>query len=346
MSKTDRVSAALRGEEVDRVPVSAWWHDFLREWSPQGLAQATLEAYRKYDWDFIKVNPRASYYAEDWGARFRPSGRPDRQPELVEPAVKSAEDLRRIRPLDAAQGAYGEQLAALAIIARGLAGEAPFIQTVFSPLAVMSRLTGSSKYVQRLMADHPDDLLDALDAVAGTLRAYARACVEVGASGIFFATVEWGSADNISPDDYDRFARPFDLRVLEAVRDAPFNVLHVCRDNNHLARLLDYPVSAFHWAAHSASSAKGRSASGGNPSLSDIAARTDRAVMGGVSHDSTMTSGSPADVVAEARRAIQQACPERSKGAGGRRFLLAPGCSIDPQTPEANLRALVEAARS
>ena len=31
---------------------------------------------------------------------------------------------------------------------------------------------------------------------------------------------------------------------------------------------------------------------------------------------------------------------------GGRRFLLAPGCSVDPKTPEANLRALVEAARS
>ena len=36
-------------------------------------------------------------------------------------------------------------------------------------------------------------------------------------SGIFFATVEWGSADNISWEDYERFGQPFDMRVLEAV---------------------------------------------------------------------------------------------------------------------------------
>ncbi|HEU4758860.1 MAG TPA: uroporphyrinogen decarboxylase family protein [Dehalococcoidia bacterium] len=325
LSRIDRVLAALRGGEVDRVPVSAWWHDFAREWSPEGLAEATLEAYRKFGWDFIKVNPRATYYAEDWGARFRAS--PDRQPELLEAAVRSAEDLARIQPLAPAQGAYSEQLAALAIIARDLAGEAPFIQTVFSPLAVMSRLTGSTRFVQRLIAEQPDALLAALDAVAQTLAAYARACLDVGAAGVFFATVEWGSGDNISPQDYDRFARPFDLRVLEAVRDAPFNVLHVCRDNNHLLRLLDYPVAAFHWDVTGA----------GNPTLAEVAARTDRALMGGVSHQSTMASGSPEDVAAEGRRAVAET--------GGRRFLLAPGCSIDPGTPEANLRALVEAAR-
>ena len=334
MSKSNRVFAALRGQEVDRVPASAWWHDFLREWSPEGLAQATLEAYRKYDWDFIKVNPRASYYAEDWGSRFRPSGQPDRAPELIEPAIKSPEQLRRIQPLDAAQGAYGEQLAALAIIARDLKGEAPFIQTVFSPLAVMSRLTGATALVQQFMREYRDDLLAALDAVTDTLAAYARACLEQGASGIFFATVEWGSADNISAEDYDRFARPFDLRVLGAVQSAPFNVLHVCRQNNHLRRLLDYPVSAFHWAAptgrqdaHSAS----------NPSLADIAAHTDRAIMGGVSLDSIAIGGSAAEVAAEARHAIEET--------GGRRFLLAPGCSISPQTPEPHIRAMLEAAR-
>src|SRR3990172_7486817 len=44
MSKTERVLAAVRAEEVDRVPVSAWWHDFPREWSAQGLGGATLGA--------------------------------------------------------------------------------------------------------------------------------------------------------------------------------------------------------------------------------------------------------------------------------------------------------------
>ncbi len=325
MTKSERVFAALRGDAVDRVPVSAWWHDFPREWSAEGLAQATLEAYTRYDWDFIKVNPRATYYAEDWGARFQPHD--DRQPELTQPAVRSAEDLRRLRSLDPTKGVFGEQLGALRLIAGRLDGEAPFIQTVFSPLAAMSRLTGSTRFVQRLMSDEPEALLAALEPLTETLAAYSRACLDAGAVGVFFATVEWGGADAISAEAYARFARPFDLHVLEAARDAPFNVLHVCRGRNHLVDLLDYPVAAFHWDALAA----------GNPSLSEIASHTERAVMGGVAQDSTMRSGSADEVATEARAAVSET--------GGRRFLLAPGCSIDPSTPDANLRALAEAAR-
>jgi uroporphyrinogen decarboxylase len=94
-----------------------------------------------------------------------------------------------------------------------------------------------------------------------------------------------------------------------------------------LTDLLDYPVHAFHWATSGAD----------NPSLTDILARTDKAVMGGVSHDSTILSSRPEDVAAEARAAIEATL--------GRRFLLAPGCSIAPTTPEANLRAMIGAAK-
>ena len=63
MSKRERVMAALQGGAVDHVPVSFWGHDFLREWSPEGLAAAMLESVQTYDYDFLKVNPRATYYA-------------------------------------------------------------------------------------------------------------------------------------------------------------------------------------------------------------------------------------------------------------------------------------------
>jgi uroporphyrinogen decarboxylase len=328
LTKRQRVLAALRGETVDRVPVSAWGHDFLREWTAEGLTEATLEAYRRYDWDFIKVNPRASYYAEGWGCRYRPSGGADAPPQTLAVAVKSAADLRSLRPLDPSRGAYGEQLAALRLIREGLAGGVLFIQTVFSPLAVASRLAGSYEPIRQYMAEAPLDLEAALRVISETLAAYARACLEAGADGIFFASVEWGSRSYISAEQYDRFGRPFDLRVLEAVQGAPFNLLHVCRNNNRLTDLLDYPVHAFHWAATGTD----------NPSLADILARTDKAVMGGVNHDSTILGSRPEDVTAEARAAID--------ATGGRRFLLAPGCSIAPQTPEANLRAMVAAARA
>ena len=136
MNKWDRVAAALRGAEVDRVPVSFWGHDYLKEWSAEGLAEAMLDNYRAYDWDFMKVNPRASYHVEDWGAVLERSSDPDHGPKFREAPVKEPGDWRRLQPLPPDRGVLGEQLAALRLIRDGLKGEAPFVQTIFSPLSI------------------------------------------------------------------------------------------------------------------------------------------------------------------------------------------------------------------
>jgi len=322
MNKRERVMAALAGQPVDRVPVSFWGHDFLREWSAQGLADAMLESFRRYDWDYMKVNPRATYYAEAWGCRYQPSGDAARGPETVDTVLKSAADLEKIKPVDVGQGPFAEQLEALRLIGRGLGGEAPFIQTVFSPLAVIGRIANSDLEVVRShMREAPQTLHGALTAVSDTLAAYGRACLEAGASGIFFATVEWGTYDNATAEQYLEFGRPYDLRVLEAVQGAEMNVLHVCRPHNMFDLLADYPVHAINWAAGEP----------GNPSLKEGLARSERAVMGGVSV-STVAQGAPDRVAAEVRQALSETA--------GRRFLLAPSCSIPPETPEANLRAV------
>jgi len=69
-----RLRAALEGERPDRVPYALWGHDFDREWSAANLAEFTVESYRTYDWDLIKLNPRATYYFEAWGSSYKPTG--------------------------------------------------------------------------------------------------------------------------------------------------------------------------------------------------------------------------------------------------------------------------------
>jgi uroporphyrinogen decarboxylase len=325
MTKTERVLAALKGHAVDRVPVSAWWHDYPREWAAADLVGTTLEAYERYDFDYIKVNPRFSYYAEDFGTKYVRF--PDRMPEVDEPAVRSADDLRALAAVDGTGGAYGEQLEALRLIAADLGGEAPFLQTVFSPLAALSRITGSTRFVQKLIREHPDDLEAGLETITQTLVSYARACLEAGASGVFYAAVEWGSSDNISWEDYARFGEPYDMRILEEVRGAPMNVLHVCRERNHLDHLLDYPVAAFNWDVGGE----------GNQPFTHVLSNTGKSVIGGV-RTHTMLTGDPSDVRAEADKGLAET--------EGVRYLLSPGCSIDPRTPPANIEALVAAGHA
>ncbi len=328
MTKRERVTAALAGDDVDHVPVSFWSHGYLREWSPSDLAEATLERYLRFDWDFVKVNPRASYYAEAWGSRYEPSGDALHGPVNVDYVLKTARDLDRLAPVDVHEGPFGEQLAALRLIGEKLTGDAPFIQTIFSPLAVVARLAnGDLGFIRRLMREASEALHSALDVVTQTLADYGKASLDAGADGIFFATVEWATYDAATQEQYAEFGRPYDLRVLSAVSEAPLNVLHVCRKHNMLESMLDYPVAAFNWAANES----------GNPSLASILEKSDKAVMGGVAV-STVSERTAGEVTAEAEAALSET--------SGRRFLLAPGCSISPQTPEANLRAALAVARS
>ncbi len=74
MNKRERIMATLKGEDVDRPPVSFWRHFYKEETTHEGLAEAMLGFQGKYDWDFMKVNPRAEYHVEDWGNRYEYSG--------------------------------------------------------------------------------------------------------------------------------------------------------------------------------------------------------------------------------------------------------------------------------
>ena len=330
MNKRERVDAALRGQPVDRVPISFWGHDYLREWSAEGLASAMLDNYRRYDWDYMKVNPRASYHVEDWGAELKPSGDPNKGPLWIRPAVTTTSDWRKLRPLEPDRGVLGEQLEALRLIRDGLAGEAYFIQTIFSPLSIAKYLVGNDPApVKAAIADDPDALRAALDVITETFITYSLASLEAGASGIFFATTGWAAQDILSEDEYRQWGRDYDLRVLDAVKDRgrSTSCTTVARASTSTF-LPDYPVHAISWAATLPE----------NPALAEGLTRTQKAVMGGISEKTTLPDGTPEEVANEVRQALAE-----TKGV---RLLLAPGCSIPPRTPPANLAAAAQAARN
>lgn len=324
MNKFERVDAALRGDAVDRVPASFWGHDYIREWTPQTLADAMLENYHTYDWDFMKVNPRASYHVEDWGCKLHPSGKPDAGPIFDTVPIHSSSDWRKLRPLGPDQGALKEQLQALELIRKDIGNEAYFVQTIFSPLSVAKYLVGNKfEPVQASIQENPEALMYALNVITETFIEYNQACLDFGASGIFYATTGWASKDKLTEEQYRKFGVDFDLRVLEAVKSkGKFNILHNCGQHIMFDLLADYPVHAISWAATLP----------GNPNLAQGKDRTDKAVMGGISEKSTLINGTPEQVAEEARHAVELT--------GGRRFLLAPGCSIPPLTPRENLEAV------
>src|SRR5262249_11445798 len=235
-------------------------------------------------------------------------------------------DVARLRPVDPRHGALGEQLEALATIRAGVGRDTPIIWTVFAPMMVMAYLLRGGRAQALALARTEPKAMDAgLAALAETLAAYARACVEAGADGLFYAT-NVARRDGLTAEECRRFQRPHDLRILGAVQHAPFNLLHVCGPAIHFDEFADYPVTAFSWALDA-----------DNPTLAEVHQRTGRAVVGGLPAKPEIATLSAKAIAAPARRAIAQM--------GGPALLLGPDCSISPDTPDDLLHAAAAVAR-
>ena len=324
MTKRERVRAAIAGETVDRAPASLWGHDFLREWSNDELVGATCEQYEAYDWDFIKINPRWTMFPEAWGAVYAPP-QDQSNPTLVSRAVEELDELHDVVSVHAERGVLGEHIEATRLVVERTKGEVDVVQTVFSPMATLSLMFGHPRAFKQAAREAPAAVHGAIGRITETIINYGRANLSAGASGVFYAPLQWASRDNATPDFYREFGRPYDLQVLDAIRDAEFNILHVCHTNNMLIDVLDYPVEAFNWDDQHAT----------NPNLADVWPQTDKCVMGGVSR-SGLGELSADDVRAQASEAAS---------VGNTRVFVTGGCSIPPHTPHENRNAVAAGAR-
>jgi len=338
LSKRARVDAALRGEAVDRVPVSAWRHFIPDERDPESLAAASLDHFSHFDWDWLKVNPRAVYYAEAWGAQYDYAHYDSVLPQLIETPLHDPADLEKIVPINPTTGVFGENLELLKLIKAGI-GHAHFLQTVFSPLSVLSFLTArphtakiddmtQSAYegIRRFLRENPQGAHAALQNITDTLAAYGKVAVDAGASGLFFAIVKLAREGILTEAEFAEFGKPYDQQVLAAVQGASFNMLHICGPYTYFDAVTNYPVQAINWATIGQH----------NPTVGEAAAHTDKALVGGVDEVGTLQTGTPEQVMVEAQAAI--------RAVGRRHLLLTPGCGTASDVPDANLHALRAAA--
>jgi uroporphyrinogen decarboxylase len=312
--------AALRGEPVDRVPLSFWMHHFVAENTVEGFVAESLRLARVFDWDYLKPQSRAQCFAEAWGLRYQPSTERAVPYTRTHAPCVDADALRRLKPAEPAAGALGEQLAALRRIREGVGPDTPIIWTVFSPLMVVPYLLpGGVEQMLAIARKEPAALEAALLAIAHTLAGYTRLALTAGADGLFYAT-NVARRDLVSAEECRRFQRPHDLTVLAAAAPAPFTALHVCGSGVHFDEFVDYPVQATSWAPAE-----------GNPSLAEGHRRTGRAVVGGLPAKPLIATLTADAVAARARAAAREM--------DGRALLLGPDCSINPDTPEALLHA-------
>jgi len=302
MTKIERVRAALAGKPVDRPPFSIWYHFGNQHASPERTAQVHLEFFEAYDLDLLKVMNDYDYP----------------MPEGME-VMTTPDDLKRLAPLDVTRTPLGRQLKAIELISKSLKGRALFVDTVFNAWNTVRRNL-VKEAMAPLMAEHPEALEAALQIVNDNLIKYALASLERGAAGIFLSVP--ASAESVTPEQYARFMRPFDLELLNAVRgNGECHILHAHGEKLYLDQILDYPVHVLSWADLN-----------GGPSIAEVRRRTTLTLMAGLDHIKFPYVSA---------RAIREQVKAARAQAGNTKFILAPGCSV----PTYSFPPLIKAAR-
>ncbi|RIK39314.1 MAG: uroporphyrinogen decarboxylase [Chloroflexi bacterium] len=302
MTKTERVMAAVNGEEVDRIPV-CFWHHFKPEGSGRRMAEATLEFFEStFDLDILKIMPDLPY-------------------PFPRRSIREPNDWRLIEPINVERSRFFHQRAVSIQALRDAVGyETPIVMTVFSPLCEAMNFCESKDQILRFAEESPAVLHEALATIAENLRAHIQDCIDSGADGVFFA-LQGCTGALMSREMYREIGRPYDLIALQGARDSWLNILHVHGERDlYFDDTLDYPVQVLSWSDRLA-----------GPSLREARSKTSKCLMGGWHEFGALSNGPIDQIRSEAEDAIRQT--------GGRKFILANGCSVPDDTDETWLHA-------
>jgi uroporphyrinogen decarboxylase len=228
LSHKERVDRALRWKDLDRPPFTFYQH--YKRPTAQLEAQDHLDLHRKYKTDIVKVMNDFDYPKSETGKWYE------------------------LKTLDSP---YPDQLETLKRVRDGLNGDAYFIDTIYGPYMTAMILFQSQpqfagqpkseeiedqqiKSLHEFQEQNPDAWHGALEAITQSTINHIRHAKEIGSSGalvsVFNAESKFGSVAN-----YERYTRPYDKRVLDALADTKLTTLHLhYLERSYLAQFTDF----------------------------------------------------------------------------------------------------------
>jgi uroporphyrinogen decarboxylase len=338
---------SLQREVPDRIPWALWGHfpavPFLKYYSwekanrdGEESARAHMALLRALDYkmDLLKVTPYYRFMACQWGSKFNWKDN-DESPSTIEVVVKETEDWEKLWVLDPRKE-LREALRCVEILARDLYG-LPFIYTIPSPIVQALHGVSEPGRVYEDMKEQPSALKEGLETITQTTIGFAKECIAEGAAGVFFGIGGGGDIwSRMTKEQLEEYALFFDKKILNAVRDAPIKILHICSAKGENPQkhggymdggwFKNYPVDAINWYDSSFTPLEKAKKIYGDKFC----------LVGGVDHRQTMLRGTSQQVEAAVKDAI-----ERVGQKGG--IIIGPGCTLNAETPLANFNAVARA---
>ncbi len=308
MTRTERVRAAVSGQPVDRLPV-CFWHHFRPGGSGARMAEETLRFFdREFDLDIVKIMPDLPY-------------------PFPRRSIRDPDDWRLIEPVAPDQGMFGQRLVAIRMLRESLGAETPIVLTIYNPITEVRRFAADTETFTQHLREHPAAVHRALGVIAENLQRNIAAAIAAGADGVYYA-LQGITEDGLGEMGYREFGRPYDFVALRGAESGWLNISHVHGDHDLLMDLaIDYPVQVISWSDRLT-----------GLSLRQMRLKSEKCFMGGLHEFGALAEGDERAVIAEAEDAVAQI--------GGRKFILANGCSVRDETPHENLRRSRAALRN
>jgi uroporphyrinogen decarboxylase len=295
LTHKERVDRALDGKDLDRPPFT-FYHHYKRP-TAQLEAQDHLEFHRTYNTDIVKVMNDFDYPKSTSGKWYE------------------------LKPLDCP---YPDQLKTLELIRNGLNGDAYFIDTLYGPyMTAMLLLAAEPEFANKgnseetsdavirslssFQKEHTNEWEIALEAITQSTINHIRHAKQLGASGalvsIFNAEEKFGSVS-----DYERYSRPYDKRVLDALADTKLTFLHLhYLERPFLDQFKDFHAPVIQYSEKVS----------GIP-ISEVRKQYPQTIAGGVD-EVNFDKLTIADIRKQWLAAREQA---------GRKYIITPGCSV------------------
>ena len=338
MNGYQRVAAAIRGERPDRVPVML--HNFMmaaREYGstqarfrddPAIVAGALVASVERYGFDGIVVDIDTATLAGAVGVPV--DCPPDMPARTVGGCLETLEAVADLEPADVARSPRVQVWLEAVRLTKAAGGDAIWVRGNCdqAPFSLAAMMRGAENWMLDLAGGDERLVLRLLDYCTDATIQFVEAMADTGCDMVSNGDSQAGPG-LISPRMYERFALPFEARVVAAAhaRGLPY-ALHVCgRTEPILEPLTRTGADAFE-LDHRTGAVAARDRFAGRATL-----------IGNIDPSGVLALGSR-DEVRRATRALLETFD------GTNRLVLNAGCAIPAETPGANLRAMIDVART
>lgn len=340
MTSVERTLKTLAFRPIDRVPVDL--HNFLVAARMMGsdsygdyfqdgeaMAEGQIKAWRRFGHDVLLLENGTAALAQACGVEIHYQD--DSAPVAGEPAIKNLDEVDRLKIPDPYKDPLLSELLKTTRIVVNEIGDQAFVigRADQGPFSLACEIRGMSNFLLDLaLGEQPEKIHQLLDFCTQVVERFAIAQIEQGAHCTSIGDSTSGP-DVVSPAYHRKYAHPYVVQLVNNLKAKDILLsYHICGNSTPIIEDMVKTGAAILEIDQKADQISSKHATDWKTTL-----------LGPIDPSDVMTNGTPEQVMDKCREALENLSP-----GGG--FILGPGCALSAETPDENMDAMIEAAKT